>query len=159
EDPVAVTLATRHHVLDFRFTTETTPGRWEWFSANVVPLLEDGVVVGTVSVLHDMTDAVRVEADLADHAARLEAIVDQATDGVFVVGTEGRILFTNAVGQSLLAPLPDETVAERARRLDVRAVDGKPLPPQRLPSTLALAGIAVSHMELSLTTGAARRRL
>src|SRR5215470_16375582 len=60
EDPVAVTLATRHHVLDFRFTVETTPGRWEWFSANVVPLLEDGVMVGTVSVLHDMTDAVRV---------------------------------------------------------------------------------------------------
>src|SRR2546421_7037796 len=75
EDPVAIVLATREHVLDFRFTVETAPGCWEWFTANVVPLVERGAVVGTVSVLHDITAAVRLEGDLADHAARLEAIV------------------------------------------------------------------------------------
>src|ERR1051326_7238876 len=31
EDPVAVALATRTPVLDFRFTVETMPGLWEWF--------------------------------------------------------------------------------------------------------------------------------
>src|SRR5262245_7835629 len=57
EDPVAIALATRETVLDFRFTVETAPGRWEWFVANVAPLFEGGAVVGTVGVLHDITEA------------------------------------------------------------------------------------------------------
>jgi PAS domain S-box-containing protein len=160
EDPVAVALATREHVLDFRFTVETAPGRCEWFTANVVPLVDDNAVVGTVSVFHDITEAVRLEADLADHAARLEAIVDQANDSVVVVDAEGRILFTNAVGQRLLTPAsPDETGPERASRLEFRAVDGTLLPAHRLPSKLAMAGVTVSDMELTLATSEGRRRL
>src|SRR5438874_48487 len=117
-------------------------------------------LVGTVSVCHDITEAVSLEADLADHAARLEAIVDQANDSVVVVDAEGRILFTNAVGQRLLTPLsPDETGVERARRLEFRAGDGTPLPAHRLPSKLAIAGVTVSDMELTLATSQGRRRL
>ena len=160
EDPVAVALTTRAHVLDFRFTVETAPGRWEWFTANVVPLVEGTAIVGTVAVLHDVTEAVRLEVDLADHAARLEAIVDQANDSVLVVDADGRILFTNAVGHRLLTPASaDETGAERAHRLELRTVDGHPLPADRLPSKLATAGITVSDMELTLATSTGRRRL
>ena len=160
EDPVAVALATREHVLDFRFTVETATGRWEWFTMNVVPLVEAGALVGTVSVVHDVTEAVRLEVDLADHAARLEAIVDQANDSVLVVDAEGRIIFTNAVGQRLLSPSSSsETAAERAQRLEFRAVDGKVLSAERLPSKLAIAGITVSDMELTIATAGGRRRL
>ncbi|HEV8143715.1 MAG TPA: ATP-binding protein [Methylomirabilota bacterium] len=160
EDPVAVALATREHVLDFRFTVETAPGRWEWFTANVVPLVEGDTIAGTVGVLHDITDAMRLEAALADHAARLEAIVDQANDTVVIVDAEGRILFTNAVGQRLLAPTSaDETGAQRASRLEFRTIDGKVLPPERLPSSLAIAGVTVSDMELTIATDTGRRRL
>src|ERR1051326_1543347 len=103
EDPVAVAVASRRPVLDFRFGVETAPARWEWFTANVVPLLEEDALVGTVCVLHDVTEAARLEADLADHAARLEAIVDQANDSIVVVDTQGRIVFTNAGGGAPLA--------------------------------------------------------
>ena len=158
EDPFAAALATRTHVLDFRVTVETAPGLWEWFTANVVPIVEDGVVVGTIGVLHDVTEAVRVEADLADHAARLEAIVDQASDSVFVVDAGGRILFTNTVGEMLIAPTSDETPYERTLRLDVRAPDGLPLPAERLPSALALRGVTIADMEITCVVAGERRR-
>jgi len=158
DDPVAVVLATRRPLLGVRLTVEVAPGRWEWFTANVT-LLQDGDAVGTVTVLHDISDAMRIEAALADHAARLEAIVDQANDTVLVVDADGRVLFTNAVGQQLLAPIPGETVAERAGRLEFRTVDGKPLAADQLPSKLALAGVTVSDMELTIGTSTGRRRL
>src|SRR5207244_3715961 len=41
EDPVAIALATRRHVLDQRVTVETAPGRWEWFTGNGVRLVDD----------------------------------------------------------------------------------------------------------------------
>src|SRR5438105_1864771 len=128
--------------------------------AAIEALAEPVMVTAADGVFHDITEAVRLEADLADHAARLEAIVDQANDSVVVVDAEGRILFTNAVGQKLLTPASaDETGAERASRLEFRAVDGTLLPAHRLPSKLAMAGVTVSDMELTLATSEGRRRL
>ena len=159
EDPVARVLATGARALDVRVSAETAAGRWEWFTANVVPFVEDGEVVGTVSVMHDVTDAVRLEADLADQAARLGVIADQARDGVFVVDGDGRLLFANAAGQGLLgSPSPTETPEDRCRRLDVRDKDGRPLRADRLPSMLALRGVTIADMELSLDVCGERRR-
>ena len=158
DDPVTRVLATREHVLGFRFTVETAPGHWEWFTCNTVPVVADGRLVGTVSVLHDTTEAARIEADLADHAARLEAIVDQATDPVFVVDTEGRIILMNAVAQRVLQPVPDERSEARARRLDFRTNDGDLIAEEQMPSRLALGGVPVSDMELTIATADGRRQ-
>ena len=159
EDPVARVLATRRHVLDYRFTIEIAPGHWGWFTINTVPLIEGGELVGTASVLHDITDAVRLEGDLADHAACLAAIVDQANDSVFVVDSEGRIIFMNAVAERVLAPMAGETPADRARRLDFRTLDGVAVPADRMPARLALDGVAVADLELTIAAGGGRRHL
>jgi signal transduction histidine kinase/ActR/RegA family two-component response regulator len=159
EDPVAIVLATGRPVLDFRFTVATAAGQWEWFTMNTSPLVEAGQLAGTASVVHDITPAMRLEADLADHAARLEAVVDQSFDAVFVVDRDGRILFTNAVAQRLLEPGPAETAAERARRLDPRALDGTPIGADGMPSSLALAGTPVSDMALTIGTPEGRRQM
>ena len=158
EDPIARALATREHVLDFRFTIETAPGRWDWFSINTAPIVEGGQLVGTASVLHDITEAVRIEADLADHAARLGAIVDQASDPVFVVDSDGRIILMNAVAQRILAPVPGERLPERTRRLDFRTLDDIALAEDQMPSRLALRGETVSDMALTITTPEGRRQ-
>jgi PAS domain S-box-containing protein len=158
EDPVACALATREHVLDFRFTIEIAPGRWEWFSINTVPIVEGGRLVGTASVLRDITETVRIEADLADHAARLEAIVDQAIDPVFVADTDGRIILMNAVAQRVLAPIPGERLVERTRRLDFRTLDGVALAEEQMPSRLAMQGETVSDMALTIATPEGRRQ-
>ena len=66
EDPIAVVLATRRHVLDLRITVETAPGHWEWFSMNTVPLLDGAQLLGAASIVHDISETVRLEADLVD---------------------------------------------------------------------------------------------
>jgi signal transduction histidine kinase len=107
-------------------------------------------------VAHDVTGSLRLEARLADQVARLQVMVDQTDDSVFVVGPDGRILFANAVGQALIGPPSSERGRERARRLDVRAADGTPLPPALFPSALALSGETVSGMELTLVADGTR---
>jgi PAS domain S-box-containing protein len=78
EDPITRALGTRRHVLDVRVTVETAPGRWEWFSANTVPLLEGDRLLGVVCVLHDITATMQLETDLeqareaAEEANRLK---------------------------------------------------------------------------------------
>jgi signal transduction histidine kinase len=68
DDPIALALATRRQVLGFRFTVESAPRRWAWFSANTVPILDAGAVLGTVSVVRDITEAV-AELEQAREAA------------------------------------------------------------------------------------------
>src|SRR5512138_3558825 len=46
DDPIAVALASREPVSDFRFTVETARGRWASFTMNTVPLLEHGELHG-----------------------------------------------------------------------------------------------------------------
>jgi signal transduction histidine kinase len=73
DDPVAVALATRRQVLDFPFTVEAPHGRWESFTTNTVPLLDAGELVGTASVVHDVTEA-------KDREAELTAELDEARE-------------------------------------------------------------------------------
>jgi signal transduction histidine kinase len=73
DDPVAVALATRRQVLDFRFAVETAPGHWAAFTANTVPLVEGGELLGSVSVFHDVTAT-------ADREAALQAQLAEARD-------------------------------------------------------------------------------
>jgi signal transduction histidine kinase/CheY-like chemotaxis protein len=78
DDPVAVVLATRRHVLGFRFGVERGRGRFEWFTIDTVPLLEGGELVGTASVVQDARPVVELEAHLdeardnAEEANRLK---------------------------------------------------------------------------------------
>jgi signal transduction histidine kinase/CheY-like chemotaxis protein len=63
------------------------------------------------------------------------------------------------VGRSLLGAMPPgERPADRIDRLRVRAVDGTPLPPERLPSYRALHGETVSSMELLAAVNGTTRR-
>ena len=137
EDPIAVALATRRPVLGYRFAAQTGPGAWASLVANVTPVMQGG----TVCVVHEVS---------TDQVTRLQAMVDQTDDSVFVVGPDGHIMFANAVGEALIGPASQEPGRERARRLDIRYPDGRPLPPAMLPSSLALSGETVSGMGLTI---------
>jgi signal transduction histidine kinase len=156
DDPIARTISTRRPIVGHRFAAETEPGSWTSHVANVTPLLQGDALRGTVCVAHDATGSAALEAKLTEQVARLQAMVDQTNDSVFVVGHNGRILFTNAVGRALIGPASPETGRERARRLDVRGADGRPLPAAMLPSSIALSGESVSGMELTLMANGER---
>ena len=131
------------------------------FLVNTVPLRDaEGRLTGSVSVFHDVTGARQLERDAAEHAARLRTLVDLVNEGIFIIAADGGLLFTNGVGRSLLGAMPPgERPADRIDRLRMRAVDGTPLPPERLPSYRALHGETVSSMELLIAAanGTTRR--
>jgi len=120
------------------------------YVVNAIPFRAGGRVVGTVAVLHDVTAAARLERNLADYAARLRAIVDLTSDGVFVVAADGTFLFSNAIATEMLGTAAPLTLAERVERLNIRTPDGRRLRVDQVPSGRALAGETVTGVDLMI---------
>jgi len=158
--PIRRALAQAQAVIGAELTIDLE-GRPATFLVNTVPLRDvEGRLTGSVSVFHDVTGARQLERDAAEHAARLRTLVDLVNEGIFIIAADGALLFTNGVGRSLLGAMPPgERPADRIDRLRMRAVDGAPLPPERLPSYRALHGETVSSMELLIAAanGTTRR--
>jgi len=121
--------------------------RADWM-IRATPLSEGERVSGAILVFDAVKVATDLESELADHAARLEAIVNLVSDAVFVADRDGRLVFMNAIGRSLLGLAGDTTVVDRHRRLDVRDADGHPLPLEAMPSSRALRGEQMSPVVL-----------
>jgi PAS domain S-box-containing protein len=157
--PIPLALVTREAVIGAELSIESEHGAGVWV-LNTVPLHVGDRIGGTVSVFHDITSAARLERELADHAARLETVVNLVNEGVFIIAPDGSLLFTNARGQRLLG-LPLRASAEaRARQLEIVSPDGRPIPTEAFPSMRALRGETVSEMDFVLKTpGGERRRI
>jgi signal transduction histidine kinase/CheY-like chemotaxis protein len=158
--PILRALAQGQAVIGAELTL-TLEGGPATFLVNTVPLrADDGGVRGTVSVFHDVTGARRLEREAAEHAARLATLVELVNEAVFMVGADGVVEFANGLGRRMLAGVPlAATPAERAKRLDVRHLDGSPIAPEFLPSSRALRGETVSGMDLLVhgADGSSRR--
>ncbi|MGH7279054.1 MAG: PAS domain-containing hybrid sensor histidine kinase/response regulator [Candidatus Rokuibacteriota bacterium] len=129
------------------------------YVVNTVPLRVGGEAAGTVSVFHDVTGAMRLERELADHAARLRAVVDLVSDGVYVVGAASNaVIFANAPSADILGTKAPLSVEDRARRLRLRTPDGVPLAPEEYPSARALRGETVQGQVCLVTNAAGETR-
>src|SRR5207247_7765448 len=86
-----------------------------------VPLLDPEVrLTGSVSVFHDVTGARQLEREATEHAAELRTLVDLINEGIFIIGADGALLFTNGRGRSLLGDMPaGEQPADRIQRLRI----------------------------------------
>ena len=127
--------------------TLSVDGEHPVYVVNAVPLRGAGGMTGVLAMFHDVTGARRLEREAAEHAARLEALVDIVDEGVFVIDVDDTLLFANGRGRDILADMPPgERPTERARRLDMRDAAGVPLGAERLPSFRALHGETVADM-------------
>ena len=158
--PIRRALAQGQAMIGAELTLELE-GRPATFLVNTVPLRDaDARLTGTVSVFHDVTGARQLEREAAEHAAQLMTVVDLVNEGIFILGADGRLLFTNGLGRELLGNMPPgEHPADRVKRFAMREADGSPLAPQRLPSFRALRGETVAATNLLVTNpdGATRR--
>jgi PAS domain S-box-containing protein len=143
EHPVSRVLATRQPVLGERLILQPAGTRASTYRVDTMPLWDGDRLIGTASVFHDLAAALALESDLADHTARLEAIVNLVSDVVFVVDLDGRLVFANAIGERLFGLPKNIGLDERSKRLVLSDGDGRPLPPAGYPSTRALAGETV----------------
>jgi PAS domain S-box-containing protein len=145
EHPVSRALTSRAPILNARLVIRPAGLRSSTYRVNTVLIKDGDRIVGTSSVFHDIATALALETDLADHAARLEAIVNLVSDAVYLVDVEGRLIFRNEVGDRLLGLPPGASVTERVRRLALRDPDGQPISAEEYPATRALAGETVSE--------------
>jgi signal transduction histidine kinase len=129
--------------------TLTIEGEPAVYVVNAVPLRGVSGMTGVLATFHDVTGARRLEREAAEHAARLETLVDLVDEGVFIIDVDDTLLFANGRGREILADMPSgERPADRARRLDMRDAQGVPLGAERLPSFRALHGETVTDMPL-----------
>jgi signal transduction histidine kinase len=136
-DPVTRVLATGRPVTGLPIGVANGQEH-HWFVMNTVPLRHGERILGTASILHD-PGAVGFEPQLAD----LEAVVNLMSDAVFVAGSDGRLIFINAVGRELLGLPLGASLDDRARRLGVTTEDGQPVTTAAFPSSRAFAGETV----------------
>jgi len=101
---------------------------------------------GVLAVFHDVTEPQRLEREIARQAARLKAVVHLVDEGVFVVESDGRLVFVNETGRQLFDFREGMTAEERRRHQPLLDPDGRPLGPDAYPSTRGLRGESVTDM-------------
>ena len=146
--PAARTLATGQATAGVTVSIRGADDTRAAWIVNATPMREGGRLSGAVLVFDEVSVATEFGSEPADHATRLEAIVNLVSDAVFVADREGRLVFANAIGRSLLGLAGESTLVDRHRQLDVRDADGRPLPLDEMPSSRALRGEQMSPVVL-----------
>jgi signal transduction histidine kinase/PAS domain-containing protein len=82
---------------------QTPDGREVAFGMTGRPLRDaEGTIVGAVGIARDETERRRLERQVAEHAAQLEAIFESIADGIVVTDRRGRVRHMNQAGRTLL---------------------------------------------------------
>jgi two-component system cell cycle sensor histidine kinase/response regulator CckA len=68
----------------------------------------DGSVTGVVTAAIDITDRYAAEQALRESEARFRSLFDSASDGIFILGMDGRVLEVNRSGAETLGYTQDE---------------------------------------------------
>lgn len=98
-----------------------------------------------IKVAEDINELKRLEHDLADNVAQLEAIFEAIGDAVFVYDEYGHPVRTNAATRDLYGVDPSQSYfalprEERRKRVPVYDMEGYPLPAEQRPAARALRG-------------------
>jgi PAS domain S-box-containing protein len=72
------------------------------------PIVQDGEVVGVVSVARDITDRIKAEQEVQVTGEQLRDFLENASDLIQIVDNEGRFVFTNRAWQEALGYTTEE---------------------------------------------------
>jgi len=103
---------TRYRV-DYRIETED--GEERWISNTALPVRDEktGRTIGALGVMHDITDRKRAEEDLRASEEKYRILVESATDMIYSVDRESRILSMNTLGAESLYLKPEEIYGKK----------------------------------------------
>ncbi len=121
---------------------------------------ETGAIQGAAGVLQDITERKRMERELAERAAQLEAILASITDGLIVTDAQGRLLGLNPAYQALLGveSVPTGVTLATWQRIAGYAVldtQGRPITEAERPVNRIMRGEVLTgtkHVDLLLRT-------
>ena len=161
--PIARALTQRQAVIGAELLLEAGERRTLTCLINAVPLpvpAGAGNAPGVLAVFHDITEAARLERELAAQAARLEAIVDLVNEGIAVLDAGNRLVFINHAGRRLLGFSEGMTLDDRASSAPLLDALERPLPPSAYPSARGLRGELVTDLPVIVARqGEPRRHL
>jgi len=128
----------------------TRDGQTRWFEQRISALRDaQGRLTGIDGVARDVTDRVAAREALAERNRQLQAVLDQAADGIVVLDAAGSVILANAAAQRLGALQPGTVPGARlSGRMTTR--DGAPLTNGDRPGPRALRGEAVRGLEVCL---------
>ena len=144
--PIARALVQRQAVIGAELQLEVD-GRSLVCLVNAVPLPSgesDGREDRVLAVVHDVTEATRLERELAHQAARLQAIVHLVDEGIHVFDDEGRVVFMNDAGRRIFDVA--EGLSAVTRQPPLLDLDGRPLPGAAHPSARGARGESVTEL-------------
>lgn len=95
-----------------------------------------------------------VNSALRDREARIQTIVENMTEGLIVVDVRGKILQMNPAARAMLGlagnEVEDTEVARIGERLELRKLDGSPLPEDDWPMARIRRGERLHEMEVRI---------
>lgn len=95
-----------------------------------------GKLAGAVAVWTDVTERERLLTELEIEQARLQAVIENAPEGIVVADREARIIMVNATAQRLYnRPVPIGEPYPTHVQLQICYPDGTPYEPRNLPLT------------------------
>ena len=124
-------------------------------STSAWPMRDDaGVVIGAVTVSHDITERKRMENELRAQQRLLRSVLDSIAETVSVFDPAGALVLSNPAHQRIYGQLAAGTaVADLARQYGVFSIDGRTrLAPSEVPVARALRGETVDNCELLIKT-------
>jgi signal transduction histidine kinase/ActR/RegA family two-component response regulator len=145
--PISRALAQRQAVIGAELLLDVD-GRSLTCLVNAMPLSSGTSGGGVLAVFHDITEAARLEREVARQTARLAAIVHLVDEGVFVVDADSRLVFMNEAGRRMLDFREGMTLDERARHGPMLDLDGRSVPPSAYPSSRGFRGETVADLPL-----------
>jgi len=116
--PSALTLATGIATREFLMGVDRLDGRRVWITVNSEPLRDDaGGLLGVVTSFSDVTARRAAEQALAASEEMYRMLVQQASDGIFMAGADGRYLEVNDAGCRMLGYTREELLTMRMEQL------------------------------------------
>ena len=104
-------------VLDRESHEVDTHGNPKIFRNSMIGIVEDGKLVRTWGIQRDVTEQVKLEEDrskvqeaLKLSEAHFRALVEQATDGIFMADAQGKYLDVNSAGAAMLGYTREEVL-------------------------------------------------
>jgi PAS domain S-box-containing protein len=120
----------------------------------------DGEMTYLSTIARDVSERDKLLGELAQSRSRLQAIIDNAPEGIVVADREGRIVFSNDTAVALYRrPVPYGEDYHSHGRLELCQPDGRPMNPRDLPLTrAALDGEKSENQELAIVWPNGQRR-
>jgi PAS domain S-box-containing protein len=91
-----------------QFRIQHPNGDWHWLEVSVTNLTAEPSVGGVVSNFSDITDRKGMEAALEAREQRFRALIDNAPDGISVLGSDGKTIYASPAVERLLGYAPAE---------------------------------------------------